>query len=67
MHDTKSVNVEVKEMPELTVTYLRHVGPMQETGAVSPALHEALPVGRPRGLIGVPTPRSSPCTTMIRK
>ena len=55
MHDTKSVNVEVKEMPELTVTYLRHVGPYAGDSALFGRLFTKLfQWAGPRGLIRGP-------------
>jgi len=55
MNDTKSVNVEVKEMPEFTVAYLRHIGPYAGDSALFERLFTKLfQWAGPRDLIMMP-------------
>jgi len=55
MNDTKSVNVEVKEMPEFTVAYLRHIGPYAGDSALFERLFTKLfQWAGPRDLIRMP-------------
>ncbi|MCU0611961.1 MAG: GyrI-like domain-containing protein, partial [Candidatus Eisenbacteria bacterium] len=58
MNDTKSVSVEVKEMPEFTVAYVRHMGPYAGDSALFERLFTQLcRWAGPRGLIQMPATR----------
>jgi len=55
MNAQPAMKVEVKEMPDLTVAYVRHIGPYKGDGALFDSLfHKLMTWAAPRGLLQVP-------------
>jgi AraC family transcriptional regulator len=55
MKDNKHINVEVKDMPELTVAYIRHIGPYKGNSALFENLFgKLMKWAGPRGLLRFP-------------
>jgi len=64
----KYVKIEVKEMPELNVAYIQHIGPYKgDTKLFAGLFGKLMGWAGPRGLLTSPETMVCPSTTMTRK